>query len=161
LPESAVIVKNDSMKFVYNIVLSLTILCISFGCKKDYGDANKSIIGKWELRQVSGGMIAGATKYPPGNGSVLVFDGNNYEIHANGNITRTGQYNIVKVNDATVENNVCLVLPKGQFTTRIIYDNDTSSVKKFFQVKGNQLTFYSGCYAYDAGTNQIYEKVSN
>ena len=147
------------MKFGYSIFLGLSILAIaSVSCKKSTsGDASKSLVGSWELRETSGGMIPGSTKYPSGNGHLLHFDGSSYEMHDNGQISKSGQY--VVVTDTTIQQNVCLVFPKGAFTNRIIYDNDTTSSKRFFEVNGNQLVFYFGCYALDYGVRYVYGRV--
>lgn len=147
------------MKFGYSLFFGLAVLSITVGgCKKNTStDSSKALEGSWELREVSGGMLAGSTKYSPGNGNLLNFAGSNYELHANGQLQKSGQY--IVVIDKTVEDNVCLVIPKGQFTNRVIYDNDTTATKHFFEINDNQLVFYYGCYALDNGHRYVYERV--
>lgn len=147
------------MKLGYYIFLGLAFLTVTgVSCKKNTSvDANTALAGTWELRDVSGGMLAGSTKYVAGNGNTLHFDGSNYEMHTSGQPVKSGQY--IVVTDTTIGDNVCLVFPKGQFTNRIIYDNDTTATKHFFEVNGNQLVLYYGCYALDNGHRLVYERI--
>jgi len=149
------------MERAANLKLFLVIaLVIAGACNKDQskktGDGDGLIFGTWELRKTSGGMMPGEQVYPRGNGNVLKFEGDHYERYANGNLSKSGQFEIVS--DNTVSESVCLVMPDGQFTNRIIYDNDTVSEKVFIQLSNKSLTFISGCYAFDAGHRTEYER---
>ena len=136
------------------ILFFLTALvCVSPGCKKvSEGD---SLIGAWELRQSTGGMTP-AVSYSPGNGNILKFTDNSYELYTNSQFTRSGSYTLQF--DNTAQTNVCLVIQPGEYTNRIIYDSDSSGYKEFLQVSGNTLTFVKGCFALDAGQKLVYER---
>ncbi len=140
-------------------IISALCICIFifFGsCKKETQNNSSSIVGTWELRQASGQITI---NYPSGNGNILKFTATNYESDTNGVLQKSGQYLIVA--DPTVEQNVCLVYPPGQFTNRIIYDNDTISHKQFIQISNNKLSIVSGCYSYDGGSTREYEKIES
>jgi hypothetical protein len=143
------------------IVAYLCILLISFGCKKDNLEKpvnyKIAVQGSWELRTTSAAMIPGAQAYPPGNGNVLKFNNSRYEKYVNGALTQSGHFAIIS--DLTAEENVCLVMPAGLYTKRIIYDGNFNGEKTFIQLTGNnKLDFISGCYALDAGHSSEYEK---
>ena len=148
---------NPSVSLKLFVVISLVI---ATAYNKDHAKKSAnypaSIAGTWQLRKTSGGMLPGEQAYPSGNGNILKFDNGHYERYENRILTKTGQFEIV--NDNTVNESVCLVMPDGQFTNRIIYDNDTVSEKVFIQVFNNKLTFISGCYALDGGHSSEYER---
>jgi hypothetical protein len=112
--------------------------------------------GRWELRQASG-MIT--IDYPAGNGHLLIFTTAGYQKYDSGQLVKSGSY--VMVDDNTAEANTCLVLPAGQYTKRIIYDNNSNAQKIFLQLEENKLSFISGCYAYDAGHTLVYKRVGD
>lgn len=127
-------------------------------CKKQSSepvDVNSAIKGTWELRQTSAAMNPSITYYPAGNGNILQFDSSTCKIYTNGQPTKTTKYSIVA--DTTVEQSVCLIFPKDQYRNRIIFDSIYQN--KFLQISGNKLSFVSGCYAYDAGHNEVYERI--
>lgn len=132
------------------------LLLFTGACKKNTPSSSGSIYGSWELRETSGASLPGSTKYAPGNGNILDYSGTNYMIYRPGQPTKTGSFKIVA--DLTASENICLLLPKGKFTNRLIYDANDSTAKIFYQVDGDKLTFYSGCYAYDAGHSETYER---
>jgi hypothetical protein len=129
------------------------LLLFMVSCKKENHTVSISIEGSWELRRISG-MIS--TVYSPGNGHIIKFTANDYEISFNGQITQSGHYSIVQ--DATAASATCLVIPTGQYTNRIIYDNNMASGKVFIEISSNKLTFLSGCFAYDAGSFTDYAR---
>ncbi len=121
-------------------------------CKKD--NTNTSVIqGDWELRssQVS---ITPVKTFDPGNGNKLVFTENTYKAYTNGQLTKSGQYLLVRDTFAP-----CSV-QEAQVGTRIVYDNDYSGTGVFVTLSGSKLTFYSGCFAVDGGSTQVYEKLT-
>ena len=73
-------------------------------------------------------------------------------------IVKKGSYTLIS--DTTFEENVCLVVPAGEYTTRIIYDGKYDSTKEFIQVSDDKLTFHSGCYAFDAGQYSEFERLN-
>lgn len=129
--------------------------CNKVGSKVEVAD---SLVGEWELRQTSAAMNPLVGNYPPGNGKIIKFTETRYSIYDGGQVVKQGEYSIVA--DPGVETSVCLVFPAGQFANRIIYDNDTTSEKQFFQITDNRLSIVAGCYAIDAGHRSDYEKVS-
>jgi hypothetical protein len=116
------------------------------------------ITGTWELREEQGGMMPSKT-YVPGNGTYLIFTDTNYERYNNGIMIRSGKYSIVK--DSTFYKEVGLVMPDGEYTNRIIFENDPASSKIFFQISGEELTFLSGYFPVDAGSRMMYVKTKN
>jgi hypothetical protein len=149
-------------------IMKQILLAILFGgfiisiesCKKVNTKQNidiaSSIIGSWELRQSSAAMNPTPKNYTVGNGNILKFTIDNYETYVNGTLVKKGLYAITM--DTTVEANVCLVFSKDQFANRIIFDSAYNMPKIFIQISGDKLTFISGCYAYDAGDSEEYEK---
>ena len=130
-----------------------TLFLFVVSCKKESNVISNSIQGLWELRRASGTF---STTYPPGNGHIIKFTANSFEISVNGQITQSGRYRIVQ--DLTAESATCLVIPAGQYTDRIIYDNNITAKKVFIEVNGNSLIFLSGCFAYDAGSSSEYAR---
>lgn len=152
--------KLCSMKHI--VVLSIC-LCISIifwaGCKKNQRqdkEVASSIIGNWELRKTTAAMNPVARTYSAGNGNLLKFIDNRYEKYVNGVLDKSGTY--VIVDDATVEQSICLEIPADQYTHRIVYDNDNTAPKEFIEIINNTLYFISGCYAVDAGHTAEFQK---
>ena len=141
------------------IILSaclITFIACFVSCRKENKDISTSIIGTWELRHSSAAMNPTTNNYPRGNGNLLKFTNDSYEIYKNNQLVQSGYYTIV--NDSTVEENVCLVFSAGRFTNRIIYDGNYNDSKQFIEISNNKLTFISGCYALDDGHTSEYEK---
>jgi len=141
-----------SIFYLVFFILSLA----NWGCKKNANHGSGSIAGIWELRAISGGMSPGSIQYAAGNGNIVAFAGTSYKIYKSGQVIKGGQFSVVQ--DDSVETSVCLVFPKGEYTSRVVY-TDSSATKIFYQVKGDKLTFYSGCYALDAGHSEVYQRV--
>lgn len=149
------------MKFISLQIVCLALIVGFTGCSKK-NNAESSIAGTWELRQSSAAFNPQVAVFQPGNGNLLTFDNGHYEMQVNGTFSKRGNFTIIR--DPGVQENVCLVLPAGQFTNRIIFDNGTNilsstDAKVFMQISGNQLTLIWGCYAYDAGQKVVYERV--
>jgi hypothetical protein len=138
------------------------ILLLFCSCKKDgtaKGITNStSIVGAWEIRQVQNGMIP-TIDYSSGNGNILKFSDSTYEKYTNNNIVKSGHYIVIE--DDSVVAEVGLAIPHGQFTHRIVYDNDFGSPKTFFQIANNKLTFLSGFFPLDGGSNVLYQRIEN
>jgi len=126
------------------------------GCIKSTADTavENSIIGRWELQQRQVGMMP-AVDYPAGNANSLTFKEATYEVIENGRVVKSGTYTIM--HDASVESEVCLVVPSGEFQNRIVYDNAPSR-KVYLQITANKLQLLSGCFALDAGNYETYLK---
>jgi hypothetical protein len=144
----------DMKKFLlFASVLTFIVLMIS--CKKENAKKKsiEGLTGTWELRRAAGMMTI---NYPPGNGTLLKFTGENYESYSNGQLINSGKYTIIS--DSTVSEEVCLVFQDGQYNQRIIYDNNYIDKKIFLQISDNNLSFVSGCFAYDGGSFTEYER---
>src|SRR5690242_8195264 len=114
--------------FLFLFILSLFI----GGCKKNSDHSSGTITGTWELRETSAAMNPNTSKYSPGNGNKLDFTGTDYKIYKSGQLIKSGQFTVIQ--DSTVEDYVCLVLPKGQYTNRLIYDSNYTATKVFFHI---------------------------
>jgi hypothetical protein len=141
------------------LILLFILPLFNWGCKKSTDRSSDSIIGFWELRETSAAMTPNIDKYAVGNGNILDFTGTNYKIYKPGSAIKSGQFTVVQ--DTTVSTSVCLVFPNEEYINRIIYDSNYAATKIFYQVEGGRLTFISGCYAYDAGHREVYERVSS
>jgi len=149
-----------------NFIIRIACICFCIGlasCKKNQDNSGKTpipsndIVGSWELRKTSGGMMPGFKSYPDGNGNLIKFkDGGSYEIYEKSQLKLTGTYTVVA--DTAFEASVCLVAIKDQFINRVVFDG-VNNRKAFFQLfNNNKLVFYEGCYALDAGHSEEYEK---
>lgn len=119
--------------------------------------ANTNLItGTWELRLAQHGMIP-AINHPSGNGNIIKFSVSGYEKYTNGNLLKSGQYDLIV--DNSVETEVGLVISSGQFTRRIIFDRDLTAPKTFIEVANNKMTFLSGFFTLDGGSYVLYEKI--
>lgn len=116
---------------------------------------SNGIVGTWELKEAQNGMIP-SKSYPPGNGDILQFTDSIYKRFNNGILIKTGHYKIVA--DSSVMAAVGLDIPTGQFTNRMIFDNDHASDKTFIEIKNNRLTLLSGFFPADGGSRISYEK---
>ncbi len=140
-------------------VLFLFMVVVFTGCNKkghgDYCEPNsKGIEGLWELRKTSSMLVS---DYPPGNGRTIKFTGNKFEKRENGQVIQSGEFAII--NDATAGESTCMNIAAGQFTSRIIYDNNINGQKVFIELTGDQLVFMSGCFAVDAGVALTYVRL--
>jgi hypothetical protein len=140
----------------YSVVICLaTIILFYSGCKKDLA-GSVSVAGTWELRHAQNGMIP-TIDYAPGNGNMLIFSESGYEKYETGNLVKSGHYKVVQ--DGSAEAELGLVIPSGQFTNRIILDNDFTSPKIFFEVSNNNLTLLSGYFPLDGGSSLSYGRI--
>jgi len=89
----------------------------------------------------------------------LKFSNSTYEKYENNTLVKSGQYTIIEDNSVVAETG--LEIPSGQFTQRIVYDNDVTSRKTFIQISNNKLNFLSGYFPLDGGSSVIYEGIGN
>ena len=129
----------------------IVIFIISF--EKEYKVVNTGVEGSWELRSATS-MIS--STYPPGNGRIISFTGNKYEMKENGQIIRSGEFKVEE--DLTAGESTCLNKTPGKYTSRVIYDNNVSAAKTFLDLSENKLIIISGCFAADAGVSLEYER---
>lgn len=144
------------MKFLSLAILA--VIAFFCGCKKEVTIDKTALIGTWELRQQQAGMIPSAD-YPSGNGTLLTFTETEYRRYKGDSLLKSGTYAMVK--DTTVSESVGLVIPSGQYTTRIIYDNNTTASKTFIDLREGKLYLLSGYFPLDSGVSQVYEKKSD
>jgi hypothetical protein len=143
------------MKKVLGSILIVLSIATWFGCKKDQGKPSNELEGYWELTQSTSRMPT--VNHPPGNGNLLVIKDNKYAWYANGQTVKSGTFTTME--DTTAQENVCLIIPKDQFTRRIVYDTSYSKPKTFYDIRDGKLSFVSGCFAYDAGHKEVYRRV--
>lgn len=150
------------MKY-FIVAVCLGAISLFWGsCKKDVSTkaviSATSIAGTWELRQAQNGMIPTVT-YTAGNGNTFKFSDSTYEKCTSGSLIAGGHYMLTR--DTSVETEVGLLIPSGQFTNRIIFDSDFTSRKTFIDVSNNKLSFLSGYFPLDGGSNILYERIEN
>ena len=134
-------------------VAGLSFLLLFFvGCQKREENRSTTLEGVWELRQIRGNLTL---NYEPGNGKLLKFTGNQYEISSNGQVTNSGTYEVVP--DLTAETELGISVSNDQFVNRIIYDDSTDS-KIFYELSGNKLTFATGFFPVDGGSFSEYAR---
>jgi len=137
----------------YSLLLFLVILLVNTSCKKESNDSSVGLEGVWELRSARS-MIS--SDYLPGNGHIISFTRNKYERIDNGTITNSGEFQVIE--DLTASESTCLNIPAGKYTSRIVFDNNMTTTKTFYEISGNKLTIVSGCFAVDAGVSLEYER---
>ncbi len=147
------------MKKLFSILLTGSITCMLFACKKDKGDKsdNNSLSGYWELAETSSAMMP-TYQHGPGNGNVIEINTSTYKRYANGQVIASGVFTTMP--DNTVEKNVCLVFEGDRFTRRIIFDTAQAADKTFYEIRDGRLAFISGCYALDAGHKEVYRRIN-
>jgi hypothetical protein len=150
------------MKRIKTLAGLIAVILFMNGCKKSSSEgSNASIVGTWELRQSYGDV--GTINYPAGNNYIIKFTPSTYitsdttkSFMIRGNHPTTGTYTIIE--DTSAANSTGIIIPKGQFTSRLILDNDTTSEKIFIQATNNQLIFLSGSFPVDGGLKLTYQK---
>jgi hypothetical protein len=145
------------MRSLLKICLPLVLMCACSDKKLTSGEtpANQTLVGSWELREAQNGMMPTAT-YPPGNGSRWAFTENTFEEFREGTRVRNGSYTLVA--DASVSETVGLELPSGQFTHRLVFNQDTTE-KPFIHLRADTLEMVQGFFPVDAGSRQVFVKV--
>jgi hypothetical protein len=136
-----------------SIFCVLIIIIGPAACNKENKIDLTEIQGVWELRKVSG-MIT--INHLPGNGHTIQFTGTRFERKENQQVVQSGEFRIVK--DTNPGQSTCLIIPPGQYNNRIIYNNNITGPKTFFELSDNRLVFVSGCFAVDAGSTIEYER---
>jgi hypothetical protein len=143
------------MKRLVQFCCFLLAITLYSSCKKEsiHKTTEAGLTGNWELRKTSGMLT---TSYPAGNGTVYIFTDTSYQFYSQGVLVKSGQYRII--NDNSVSSELGLVIPAGQYTRRIIFDNDSQSQKIFFQLQADSLSFVSGYFPLDGGAFRIFKK---
>jgi hypothetical protein len=130
------------------LYISLLLVCISLSfitCRdKDIQPIN--IEGKWELESSFGGW-SGLQKYPPGNGSIIIFKKNNYEKYLQGKLVKNGTYQITRATSFMT----------NTIGNQIIFDGNLDTIHSFIEINDGKLTL--AVEAYDAGST-TYGRIS-
>jgi hypothetical protein len=128
------------------------------GCKKERHLEGTSLIGTWELRHSSGGMMR-PTSFPAGNGQIIQFEVDSFQYLRNGQVVFHDTYRLMT--DSVVDINSCALLPPpSNAPNRIIYSSDPNSLKRFFELSGNTLKIMVGCMPLDGGVS-IYRRIES
>ncbi|MBL7723629.1 MAG: hypothetical protein JNK27_05745 [Chitinophagaceae bacterium] len=140
-------------------ILSLAIIvCVIASCSKTAeNEPENQVSGGWELRYRTIGLNPTQT-FPPGNGNILKFIDDNYELSENGVVKKSGKY--LTLIDGSAATETCSTITPGEFEKRIIFMPDTIPPKKYYHIAGNTLKLIWGCAAVDAKTIEQYEKVA-
>lgn len=121
------------------------ILLLGLGCKKENlskENLSNEIVGNWELRSSTGGMLAGKA-YASGNGNIWKFDGEKFEKFQDNKLIEKGNYSLI-TNDGNNDGENSLTLEGSR----------SLGLSK----KNNKLVFYYGFVAAD-GVAQVYERI--
>ncbi|NEU09589.1 hypothetical protein GZH53_14780 [Flavihumibacter sp. R14] len=119
------------MNKLYSFII-LLLFVITFGsCKKARLEKmEQSLVGSWELREISGGEIFGiSSHYAAGNGNIMQFTERNVTHILANKIATSGSY--------TVD-----VRGSGRDREYIINYRDLGT-QTFFKIEDNKLTMYS------------------
>ncbi|WP_157557939.1 hypothetical protein [Niabella aurantiaca] len=133
-------------------ILGLTLLMAA--CEKSADNQPTTLEGKWEMRTTWGDMPL--TTYPEGNGNQLQFNNNHYVRLENNEVKKTGTFSLVK--DKSAEATVGLVIPEGQFESRIIFESDPGQ-KVFYQFSNDTLYLLQGFFPTDGGSKTGYVRI--
>lgn len=127
--------------------LALSIFIIAFcicSCKKS-APVSPGLFGKWELRNVSGGISYLDSSYKPGNGNIFQINSDStYQHFSKNKLDQQGFFHINKI-----------IFPSGNPVEEVIFEN---YLKEQIIVTGTQMTL--GTNAAD-GIVQDYQKISN
>lgn len=149
------------MKYLFLLLLLALAGMVYTGCKKnkpvdqiDCCDPPVPPATYWELRSVQASITPTKT-YASGNGNLLEFDNDrSYRIWANGQVTKTGFFNIVQ----DTSSGICEARP-GPEWIRLVYDSNFTAAKTFVKVADTTLQLQTGCMAVDGGVFSIYKRV--
>ncbi|NTS39741.1 hypothetical protein HRG84_02385 [Flavisolibacter sp. BT320] len=147
------------LKNLLPFVLFVSLVVLAACNRKVATESNAAplLTGTWELREDQRGMMP-TRQHEPGSGTRYQFTQTDYEYFVEGALDKKGTYKVEA--DPTVEKEVGLQLPAGQFTHRIVFDDDTTATKTFFRVAGDTLVFLSGFFPVDGGSRFTYLKIS-
>lgn len=132
----------------------LGLMLLMAACKKSADDKPTALEGKWEMRTIWGDKPL--TTYPEGNGYQLQFSNNHYVRLENNEVKSTGTFSLVK--DKTAEAIVGLVIPEGQFESRIVFESDPGQ-KVFYQFSNDTLYLLQGSFPSDGGAKTGYVRI--
>ena len=124
-------------------ILFLLLLAIILSCKKEsVSPLQEKLQGRWELNRRWGTVAGIDESYPPGNGTILQFSGNNFYNYSGTQGLQSGTF--------TVTDYVTSYSVKGVRVTFHVVNG--SSSEKFMIITDTALTFND--YASDAEFKQ-------
>lgn len=133
---------------IYIQSLCLILMLALVSCDKDQRFEN-NLDGTWELRHVKGGQIPNVSPdYPPGNGRIIKFEGNTFQIIRDGSVVQSGTF--VIINDVKEIDGV-------KFRYKIDFDLNTQA-DLYSNVSRKKLIVATGSIASD-GTTSTYERL--
>lgn len=132
------------MKRTLQLSLCLFLLITALSCKKKSAESNLN--GTWELRGLIGSQTVNSEPdLRPGNGTLLKFNGQNFEKYATGKLIETGTFTLQPEN-TTVNN-----------TTANYSILMSTHAKQYLYLSGKTLIVFDGVVAAD-GTQSTYVK---
>lgn len=145
------------MQKKYLLFVGCVLLAVVVACTRKVNTEPSNLVGTWELREDQSGMIP-TRQHAEGNGDRYRFTATTYERYRNGALEKSGTYRVEA--DSTVQKEVGLQLPAGEFTQRIVFEDEPSAPKTFFQRNGDKLVLISGYFPTDGGSRHTYQKVA-
>jgi len=135
------------MKRHHILIVLISVIVTSSSCRKDrLEQTEQSIVGSWEIRDVTGGQIPGSHASEPGNGNLLQFTNTDYAYIVGGKVTYTGKYSVTVKGTGRNKEYILTLISNG-------------SPSKF-EIEGDKLTIYHGRIESD-GATVIYERVND
>lgn len=141
----------------YHLFFWCLVLAAVVACTRKVNTETNALVGTWELREDQSGMIP-TRQHAEGNGDRYRFTATTYERYRNGALEKSGTYRVEM--DSTVQKEVGLALPPGEFTRRLVFEDDPAAPKTFFQLNGDTLVFLSGYFPTDGGSRFTYRKIA-
>ena len=129
------------MRLILSLIIAAFCMC---SCKKS-GPVTPGLFGKWELRNVYGGLSYRDSVYKPGNGNIFqLYSDSTYKHFSKNKMDQQGSFHILKS-----------IFPSGSSVDEIIFENYLSDQ---IVVTGTKMTI--GTTASD-GIAQDYQKIGN
>ena len=145
--------QNKCLLFLFCAVLAAVFAC-NRKVNTEAADA-AALIGTWELREEQSGMMP-TRQHPEGNGDRYRFTAITYERYRNGALEKSGEYRVQM--DSTVQKEVGLQLPPGEFTQRIIFEDEPSAPTIFFDRTFGMRILFFGYFRTDGGSRYTYQR---
>jgi hypothetical protein len=131
----------------YFIISLFVVTSILTGCKKEQV-LPQALIGKWELRDVSGSQVSNKpSALKAGNGDIIEFSDSQFQHFQNGKIISSGTYILIK--DSTK-------IDGTEYADALIYNKE--NLKWYVKVSGSKLMMSIGSIALD-GMTVTYQKL--
>ncbi len=144
------------MKQPLLLLVALVTIC-TMACKKNTNTYTPpaTLTGTWELFRLEGNFIK---YFAPNTGNLLKLNTDStYQLFSADTLAKSGTYSLA-YNDTTAPYTTGTLIPAGKYTTRIIYDGNTTAQKVYLDITGNNLTLVSGNFQFDGGSFTYYTK---